>query len=90
MLRVHDKGFLISLCPTIILTIDVHLITPKILEDPLTKLDFPYDTPQSIAELNRTFIRLHFPMNYIFPHSTYAALIIIPNQNKQQNPTLNN
>ena len=43
---IKDSWFPFTLI--IILTIDVHLITPKNLEDPLTKLDFPYDAPWSI------------------------------------------
>ena len=55
-LKVHDKGFLTALCPTFILTIDVHLVTLKNLENPLTKLDLTCDAPRSINEPFMTFI----------------------------------
>ena len=48
LLEVHDKGLLTTLCPTSILTIDVHLIALKDLEDSLTKLDFPCDSPRFV------------------------------------------
>jgi len=56
LLEVHDKGFFTSLCPTYFLTIDVHLISLKDLEDPLTKLDFPCDSPRYIDEPFTAFI----------------------------------